>query len=221
MDKQKTKQQLEEIISAAINGCKEEHETHGEGGQVSQSGQVEKIVQALLDRNVIIPPCKPGDFVYWVDALNHVSPVKVADFALTVVDVKGSTYMGDFQNGGLHVTEEGAAKQVMLNRKNKCKQCYVESITGNYPIRCENGKECSYQSFKEENAERWKEEAIAQMIAEDEKTCKGCYISHRRRGRDLDPDCAYCSGKAIKDRCAVEWEKELEKTEEKENNEKI
>lgn len=174
-------------------------------------GRLAELEERIDKGEVIEAPCNKGDTVFWVDALNQISPIKVKEFTLGVIDERNYCY--SHFGSAIHLFETEAQHQVELNRMRACEECYKECVRGGTTPGCDKGHSCSKTVFKETHAEQWREEELAKMENENKETCKRCYTSHIRNGwqEKLAHDCASCSGKHLVDKYRDEWDTETAK----------
>lgn len=173
-------------------------------------GRLAELEERIDKGEVIEAPCNKGDTVFWVDALNHISPIKVIEFTLGVRDERGCYY--SHFGSSILLSEEEAKHRVELSHMRYCEECYKRSVSGGFVQGCDQGHECPKSAFKEKYAVQWRKEELARMEQEDISTCRRCYISHIRNSRreKLIIDCASCSGKHIVDQHRSEWDAEAE-----------
>ena len=171
-------------------------------------GRLADIEERIDKGEIIEAPCNKGDTVYWVDALNKISPIKVKEFTLGVRDER-DYYYSHF-GSSIHLSEEEAKHCVETNHMRSCEECYKRCVSGGARTNCEKGYSCSYVSFKEKYAEQWRAEQLERDERENLEICKRCFISHLRNGRKdkLEHDCSACSGKHIADKHGAEWKAE-------------
>ena len=170
-------------------------------------GRLAELEERIDKGEILEAPCNKGDTVFWVDALNHIKPVKVSEFTLGVKDDKGYYY--SHFGSSIQLSEEEAKHQIELNYIHACEECYKDCVRCNVKSRCEKGRSCSKISFKEKYAEKWRAEALEADELENKAYCKFCYIKAVKDGKE--PKCAPCSGKHIVDKYRDEWDAEIMK----------
>ena len=170
-------------------------------------GRLAELEERIDKGEVIEAPCNKGDTVFWVDALNHIGPIKVKEFTLGVRDEKGYYY--SHFGSSIHLSEEEAKRQVELNHMRACEECYKEKVLCNVRPACEKGRACSRALYKEKYGEQWRKEALEKDEQENKEICKNCYIRAISGGKE--PKCAPCSGKHIVDKYRDEWNAEIAK----------
>ena len=111
--------------------------------------------QRIATGELIPAPCKVGDTIYWVDAVRNIYPVVVAGFSISPVDEIGHTYLGNFNNGGLHLTKESAEKQVYASFTRKCERCYKRRLREK---RGSCNQDCRHIDIRELNKAKWDED---------------------------------------------------------------
>lgn len=168
-------------------------------------GRLAELEERIDKGEVLEAPCNKGDTVYWVDAINHISPIKVSEFTLGIKDDSGYCY--SHFGSSIHLSEEEAKHQVELHHLRACEECYKNCVLGSARPGCEKGFSCSRLLYKEKYAEQWRAEVLESEKQEDIKACKFCYIKTVKCGKELK--CAPCSGKHIVDAYRAEWDTEI------------
>ena len=132
-----------------------ENSTNKKPSYQELEAKVREYERKIKNGELIPAPCKIGDTVYWVDALRHIYPFTVAGFSISPFDEIGHTYLGSFNDGGLHLTKESAEKQVYASFARKCERCYKRQLRekrGN----CQ--QDCRHTDIRELNKAKWDED---------------------------------------------------------------
>lgn len=174
----------------------------------------EKIIDELLEIGMLLPPCKVGDTVYWLDAVNHIKPFEVGGFEIQFRDKEGNTYLGGWDNG-IYPTENLAKAKVEYNRRTECEKCFKDGVKGGYTVGCEKGFDCTKKPFKEEFGGVWMDQIRKPRVTDYDYSlgyeyhrCKKCFMRKLEKGEPcIGTDCVYSAQKMLH---SEKWMKEFE-----------
>lgn len=177
----------------------------------------ERTLNQLLEMGMLLPPCKVGDTVYWLDTVNHIKPFEVGGFDIRFRDKEGNCYLGSWDNG-IYPTENLAKAQVEYNRRTECEKCFKNGIKGGYLVGCEKGWECSKKSFREEFGDEWVRQVTQPKVTDRDyslgyeyRRCKTCFMRKLEKGEFCESNtCVYNTQKILH---SEKWEKEFKEKE--------
>lgn len=205
------KKEAKEAITSVLERNREHRGT-------SNDEIADLILNKLFEFGAMLPPCNVGDTVYWLDAVNHITPFEVGGFNIQFRDKEGNAYLGSWDNG-IYPTENLAKAQVEYNCRTECEKCFKNGLNGGYLVGCEKGWDCSKKSFREEYGNEWVKQITQPKITDRDYSlgykyhrCKRCFMIKLKKGKFCEGNtCVYIDQKILH---SENWIEEFNKAKE-------